>query len=381
MQQVRTKKIRVCNGESIKIAILGDMDFSTWVDNGKNPLRLLKPLISMVDITIANIETVFSDRQLIANKPGILLKSPSRCADFLKEVGINYALLANNHIDDFGVEGIQDTIDALKRNKIDYFGLCERNNILVHKKGITFTLSGVGTPWQDTAIVPSYGKSPGCFFKKTSPNSHLLYFIHGFEELYSTPFPWRLELLRAISNELKPAALICGHSHCYQGWMNFNDKSVTCLSYGNGFMNLEYHSTANKLSKFGICTILHFDQDGCFQIDEHPYKITSCGIEPISQSDADELWHDLNIMHELTKNPKNLQNSWEEECFRKWRPQGIKDWPFIRRLYDCRRGLFPIKATDGIVYLRAMRAAYLKRQYGISSFSLREDEYIRMKND
>lgn len=382
MNFFRTQKIRACEGEPVSVAILGDIDFSTWSDTGVNPLELLKPVLSSVDFTIANIETVISDSTLKSGKPGILLKSPSSSVAYLKDAGVGYALLANNHIDDFGIKGLEDTIANLVANDINYFGVCKQEKIFVEQKGIKFCLSGFGTSWQNTSIVPSYGSLPGVIYKQSTQDSHLLYFVHGFEELFSVPFPWRLELLRKISDEISPAAIICGHSHCYQGWLASHNNCVTCLSYGNGFMNLKYHVATNGLSKYGCCSILRFDRLGCFQIDEYPYEITENGLKDISNDDKELFYRNLNYVHNLVGDTEALNIAWEDECFQKWKPRGMKNLPIIRSIYDWRRGVFPIThSKDGIVYLRAIKSAYLKRQYGVSTFALREDENIRIEDE
>lgn len=381
----RTTTFRDSVGKTVSVGIVGDVDFSTYCnsDDCRNPLDLLRPIFEQTDIVIANVETVITDKEYKSNKRGILLKSPVCSARFLHDAGVDLALLANNHIDDFGVEGTADTVANLEAVGLKCFGLVGKPNVVCEKNNIRFIMSGFGTTWQDTSVVPPYGTTPGTILnnKKANVGEGLaLYFVHGFEELYSVPFPWRYNLLKVIANDVRPAAVICGHSHVYQGWI-MQQKTPVCLSYGNGFMNLGYHSMVNKDSCIGCYSVMHFDEKGCFGIDEYLYGISTEGIVEVSDETRRSFWRKIDGMHEDLKSSERLQKAWENCCYEVWRPKGIYNWPLIRRIYDRHRGI-KRQAIDqhDTIYGRAMRAAYLKRQYGLDVFELRSDEEIKVED-
>lgn len=203
-----------------------------------------------------------------------------------------------------------------------------------------------------------------------------VFFVHGFEELHSTPFPWRIKLLKSIASKVRPAAVVCGHNHVYQGWIR-HDETPICLSYGNGFMNLPYHSKLNSDSLKGCYSVLRFDAKGCYGIDEYLYRITEERVEYLADGEADAFFAKIDKMHGLLKTPDQLQQDWEAECFAAWKPRGWLNWPGVRLVYDRHRRIKEqAKSQMGVVYIRAMRAAYLKRQYGIDTFQLRDDEKV-----
>lgn len=362
-------------GSTATVGIFGDVDFSTYRQSDSNPLELLRPVFAQTDIVVANVETVLSDRKLPPVKNGILLKSSSDCAEILRDIGVDCALLANNHIDDFGVVGVADTVENLESRGIEVFGLVGKNGISVKRDGINFNFTGYGTIWQDNSIVPAYGKTPGSV-DSVSFNGNGLFFVHGFEELHSAPFPWRIELLKSIASKLRPAAVVCGHNHVYQGWIR-RDETPICLSYGNGFMNLPYHHKLNPDSRMGCYSVMRFDAKGCYGIDEYLYRITEERVEDLSDGEADAFFAKIAKMHELLKTPERFQHEWEAECFAAWKPSGWLNWPVARLVYDRHRRIKEqAKSQNGVVYVRAMRAAYLKRQYGIDTFQLRDDEKV-----
>lgn len=367
-------------GNQVSIGILGDVDCSTWKNNGHNPLLALKPLFEKTDVVVANVETVISDDPLKPVKRGIILKSPTCLARMLKEVGVDVALLANNHIDDFGREGALATVHYLSQEGIKTFGLNGSNDLKVSCKGMDFQFSGYCTPWQGDAVVSPYGRSPGGVIKrKRDGEYHWLYFVHGFEELYSVPFPWRVDLLKAIADGLKPSAVVCGHSHVYQGWFRQNGIPV-CLSYGNGFMNLAYHEKANPKSRIGCYSVLNFDENGCRSIDEHYFRIKPDGIVELSGTEETACRKDLKEMHQILDDESELRDAWESACYQAWEPKGWKNLPLLRGLYDWHRR---VKVYDqmqrGATFNRAIHAAYLKRQYDMNVFRLRDDERIHLE--
>lgn len=376
----RSTVFRAPVGSTATVGIVGDVDFSTYQQTDDNPLELLRPIFAQTDIVIANVETVLTDRELPSTKNGILLKSSAACADILKDIGIDCALLANNHIDDFGVVGVADTVENLESHGIEVFGLVGKNGIFVNRNGINFNFAGYGTVWQDNSIVPAYGKTPGHVAESSySVNSDWrmgMFFVHGFEELHSIPFPWRVELLKSIAGKLRPATVVCGHNHVYQGWIRYGETPI-CLSYGNGFMNLPYHLKSNPDSRIGCYSVLRFDARGCYGIDEYLYCITEERVEDLPDGEANAFFAKIDRMHELLKTPYSLQQEWEKECFDAWKPKGMFNWPIVRSFYDRHRRIKQqARLQNGVVYVRAMRAAYLKCQYGIDAFKLRDDEKI-----
>lgn len=76
------------------------------------------------DLNIINLEcpiVTSTDARPIC-KEGPVLKTNLKAVEYLKECGIHMVTLANNHIYDYGMSGIQDTVSALQTNNILYVG-------------------------------------------------------------------------------------------------------------------------------------------------------------------------------------------------------------------------------------------------------------------
>ena len=72
------------------------------------------------DISIVNLETTLNPKNYYTGYP--IFRSPSQLADAIKDIGIDVAVLANNHICDNGRTGIEFTINRLDSLGIAYTG-------------------------------------------------------------------------------------------------------------------------------------------------------------------------------------------------------------------------------------------------------------------
>jgi hypothetical protein len=349
---------------SVTIGILGDISFHN-VSPSMNLFIPLIPIIRDTDITIANIETVISENKYLSyKKRGIFLKSPVSSSEVLRDIGINIALLANNHIDDYGYDGIWDTIHHLEKENIMTFGVRGREILNIEKNGISFELFGAVTPYENNKLLMSYGKDIDNILDISCNNAHthLLYFLHGFDELVSTPFPWRVKLLKNICKRCLPATLICGHQHIYQGYF-LQENIPICLSYGNGFLNIKYHDF-NPDSKIGCFSILHFDILGCFQIDEYFYGFNENGMYELTETN-----HCSRIIKGINSIDDNETQFWDQECYCIMNDNKYNKYRLINLLYDIYRFIKLYKSFQYIHY-RHIYASYIRKKWNIDILKL-----------
>ena len=84
-------------------------------------------LIERVDRTVINLECALTRTDARIKKIGPCLKADPKCADTLKKLGVTDVMLANNHIFDFGIQGLKDTIENLERVGLSYTGVGEND--------------------------------------------------------------------------------------------------------------------------------------------------------------------------------------------------------------------------------------------------------------
>jgi len=84
-------------------------------------------IIRKADAAFTNFETVIYDY----NKPGAqqsggtYMNSPKFVAEELEWAGFDLVSLANNHANDFGVDGMRSTVEAISKTKLIYAGVGE----------------------------------------------------------------------------------------------------------------------------------------------------------------------------------------------------------------------------------------------------------------
>ena len=92
------------------------------------------------DINMVNLECAITDAEEGIKKFGPCIKAPEKTAAVLKELGVNYVCLSNNHFFDFGKKGVYDSKKALDAVGLNYTGFGNniedsRRDLIVEKDG------------------------------------------------------------------------------------------------------------------------------------------------------------------------------------------------------------------------------------------------------
>ncbi|MCS7244804.1 MAG: CapA family protein [candidate division WOR-3 bacterium] len=136
----------IINLEEIKIMAVGDIMLGSPYPNasrmppndGKDLLKPAYSIFSKGDIVFGNLEGPFydsgssvkcSDESARALRC-FAFRMPSRYAIYLKEAGFNILSLANNHIMDFGMEGVRHTQRLLDSLGINYCGIGKEMKVM-----------------------------------------------------------------------------------------------------------------------------------------------------------------------------------------------------------------------------------------------------------
>lgn len=110
---------------NLSISITGDVMFgrkTPAVLGEGNPYRYVSNVIGSSDLLIVNTENPFTTSSN-AVKPDVPLKASPEYIDLIN--GTNYTVLssnANNHVFDYGIEGMQDSIENLNSKNIAHIG-------------------------------------------------------------------------------------------------------------------------------------------------------------------------------------------------------------------------------------------------------------------
>lgn len=132
---IKTNEEKIENITEIEVLGMGDMIFhQPIVKNYKNDAGYdFTPIFSNIsediksaDLAIANFEGSINSNRALSGFP--LFNFPKESVASLKNVGFDALSTANNHCIDTGVDGINETINVMKENGINYFGTNNRND-------------------------------------------------------------------------------------------------------------------------------------------------------------------------------------------------------------------------------------------------------------
>ena len=239
----------------VSIVITGDVMFGRGVESAinsnSNIFGDLGPLFKQTDLVVVNLESPFTYASENFKKTVPLKASPA-FAHILKDNDVDVAALANNHIMDYGPQGLTDTLQTLDKYNITHIGAAEnlqdalqpayftangKTIAVINFMDLT-TFQGFGKSELPPATDNSSGFAPAEWgLVKNSINtakSHadiVIVFFHYGNEYSFTPNKYQTELSRKCIDE--GADIVVGsHPHVPQCIESYNGKLIF-YSLGN----------------------------------------------------------------------------------------------------------------------------------------------------
>ena len=201
------------------------------------------PLIRSADLAIANLESPAIDNGKPISKTGPNLKSPVNTLKVLKRAGFGLLTLANNHIMDYGAEGLRSTLDACSCAGLETVGAGESPDEA--ERYYTVELNGMSVAVVNIAeneFGTTQNGEPGGGALNPVRNFYtikaagqvsdrVIVIVHGGHEHYELPSPRMKETYRFFV-DAGADAVIGHHTHCISGYETY--KGVPILySLGN----------------------------------------------------------------------------------------------------------------------------------------------------
>ncbi|HEX9993938.1 MAG TPA: CapA family protein [Acidimicrobiales bacterium] len=103
------------SGNPVTIAFGGDVHFERSIEarllaDPSSVMALVAPTLSAADLAVVNLETAVTEGGTPAPKQ-FTFRAPPAAFDALQSAGVDVASVANNHGMDYGVDGLEDTLD------------------------------------------------------------------------------------------------------------------------------------------------------------------------------------------------------------------------------------------------------------------------------
>lgn len=275
---------------TVQLFVCGDINnhiqSNNFIDND------FEKIINSADYAICNLEGIECERDICGphQKTGTI--------QYLKKVGFNLFLLANNHITDGGQKGLMDTIQTLNKNNVDYLGagsseeevylqfikqihdftfgfinLCEAQGGHFISKDSLYGYAWIGHPSISERIKDLRSKV-----------DFIVCFIHYGLEHYRCPLASVRQYYRTLI-DLGADCIVGGHPHVAQGYEYYRGCPII-YSLGNfyfprsnGMYEDENHSYSvflkfEKNRKVEIVPVFHHLKEGLVGFDqENPINL------------------------------------------------------------------------------------------------------------
>ncbi len=235
--------------EKIKILFTGDFYTGGRIDEliqrekYQNIFNGFMDEIRGADISITNLEAPITHYDQSIQKTGPALKAHPKTAKALSYAGFNLVTLANNHIMDFGKQGLSDTFSSLRSEEIEYIGAGKnldeaKQPIFKEIKGKVLAFINIAENEWSTTYGNDYGTSPlnpvqnyYVIQEAKKKADYVFVIVHGGHEMYPFPSPRMKETYRFFI-DAGADAVIGHHTHCYSGYEKYKTGYIF-YSLGN----------------------------------------------------------------------------------------------------------------------------------------------------
>lgn len=321
--------------------------------NRDDILHNVAPIIKNCDLSIINLECpLISTNAEPIIKEGPNLKYTPIAAQVLKNAGFSLATLANNHIMDYGSNGVVETIQTLDSYGIAHVGadisLQKAQQVYYFIKD-TQKVAIINCCEHEFSIATNEktGANPLNPIQQwyTISNAkqradYVIVIVHGGHEHYNLPSPRMQETYRFFV-DAGADVIINHHQHCYSGYEVYNGKPIF---YGLGNFCFDWKGKQNSLWNYGYMVELHLDKKIEFTL--HPYE--QCNQTPdvrlLDVTQYGLFTEEIKRLNAIIASPKLLKQHYEQ-----WMEKEDKDWlisisPITNRYIKAltRRNLFPL---------------------------------------
>lgn len=202
----------------------------------------LASILRKADIRVFNLETVVGSKGLMIKKSGPYLRCPEQCIRGIKALNPTVLSIANNHVMDFGKDGLLETIRIIEDNDIEWVGAGEnsdslKKSLIIEKSGLKVGIYSCAEHEFSIAGVHYAGCNPYDPLYSFDDVRELSYkcdyvivLYHGNKEYYRYPSPEVQRMCRKFA-ECGAGIVLCQHSHCIGATEEYKDSE---LVYGQG---------------------------------------------------------------------------------------------------------------------------------------------------
>ena len=268
----------------MKIAFCGDI--ALWRKPEKMILEArsdeiapgLTSVFKEANLAIGNIECPLTDSARPFWDYFPTLRAGKAASVLLKELGISVGSLANNHIADYGPQGLADTISVLEAQGIAWMGAGwspeeARRPLVLEREGVRIGILALAQPEISAATRLGWGAGVledeyalNCMASLSKKVDIAVAYLHYGVEFSEYPTPHQLRLSRGLVEA--GAKLVIGHHpHVPQGYEHYKDGFIA-YSLGNFIFDMAVDP--GRYSRLGLVIQADFHGNRLKDVDVLP---------------------------------------------------------------------------------------------------------------
>lgn len=309
--------------KNVNIIILGDIcpswgnrtEFNTL--NPQNVFHDILPIMKGADYVIGNLEAPATESNIKLDKNSINLKANPKDVHVLKKAGVKALSLANNHILDYGIDGLNDTIMYTEKNGIMTYGVGEKDQAedltVVHIEDTRVGFLAFAEHEFNCAQDYGYGanlwndiESLSVIREAKKQVDYLIIQYHGGIENYKYPSPNLQKKCRAMA-EAGADFITCQHSHCVGTRECWNESEIL---YGQGNTVFGYEENNDE---WNIGLLIQISLGETAHIEYIPIEAKQDGIYLMNEDNKREYLTKFDKESEKIIDSEFVRKSWV--CF------------------------------------------------------------------
>ena len=302
--------IDLFNKADIK-TLLGEELFSIW---------------NLADVRIFNLEVPLVDKKNPIDKCGPNLIAPTSTAKGIKALKPSLITLANNHIMDQGIQGLNSTREILNSYNIPYIGVGDNlfeasKPYILNQEGIRIGIYACAEHEFTIAEEDKPGANPfdpleslDHIYNLKKKCDYIIVLYHGGKEHYRYPSPYLQKVCRKMVD--KGANLvITQHSHCIGCYEEYKDSTIV---YGQG--NFIFDKSNSEFWQTSLIIKFVIDNNNVY-VDYIPITKKDNVIR-LAKGDQSQ-----KILESFYKRSKNiLEEGYIEEQYREFAQKNIDNY-------------------------------------------------------
>lgn len=319
------------------------------------------------DLNVIDLECPLTGSGSARRKTGPHQKAPPESIAVLKQAGVHLAAMANNHIMDYGSEGVQDTLDLCRENGIETVGIgsslsdaCLPFSTIIESRSLAILnyadnefLSAPDGSFHCNPLDPVSCAADLAAARKD--HEFVIVIVHAGNEFYELPSPRTKKLYRSLI-DLGADAVVSHHTHAFSGYETYKSKPIF---YGLGNFMYDWPGKRDESWNRGYMVQLDLSEEIGYDI----IPLHQCGDQPglrrLNEQEQAAFQKEIGRLNGIIADDQELEEHFQAYCEKVFPMYDAFLEPYFGKVVTAlrKRGLFPklLSRRKRLLYLNLIR--------------------------